>query len=151
MQRARAAMDCSGTPLKTSSQEEQARLSTKLFDLCSAPASQALCLRGRGRAKLKKLCIESGVLLVAACLQQGSDKEQEEEKRKEADEEGGGSPLKPSGQEQHARLSPKCLTLLCLRFAGILPAKQRQSNGQKALYSAWLALLGCLSSARQRQ
>ena len=62
------------------------------------------------------------------------DKEQEEEKPREADEEGGGTSLKPSGQEQHARLSPKFLTLLCLRFAGILPAKQRQSKGQKALY-----------------
>ena len=50
------------------------------------PASQAFCLRGRGRAKLKKLCIEPGVLLLAACLQQGSDKEKEEEKPREQEE-----------------------------------------------------------------
>ena len=55
-------MDCSGVPLKTSSQEEHARLSTILFELCSASASQALCLRGRGRAKLKEFCTQRGTI-----------------------------------------------------------------------------------------
>ena len=55
--------------LKTCNQEEQARLSTKLCELCSASTSQAKCLRGRGRAKLKELCTEPGMLFLAACLQ----------------------------------------------------------------------------------
>ena len=76
-------MDCSGIPLKTSSQEEHARLSTKLFDRCCAPASQALCLRGRGRAKLKELCTQPGLLFLTACLQQGIDKEKETDKPEE--------------------------------------------------------------------
>ena len=99
VQRARADMDGSGIPRKTSSQEEHAMLSTKLFDRCCAPASQALCLRGRGRAKLKELCTQPGLLFLTACLQQGSDKDKEEKKPREADEEGGGTPLKPSGQD----------------------------------------------------
>ena len=47
----------------------------------------------------KKICIEPGVLLLAACLHQGSHKDKEEEKPREADEEGGGTPLKPRGQD----------------------------------------------------
>ena len=137
VQQVAASQSCNGRlrhPAEAKWPRTTCQAQCKAFRACSAPASQAFCLRGRGRAKLKKLCIESGVFLVAACLQQGSDKEQEEEKPREADEEGGGTSLKPSGQEQHARLSPKFLTLLCLRFAGILPAKQRQSKGQKAVY-----------------
>ena len=92
-------METSGTPLKPSGQEQHARLNAKLFELCSVPASQAFCLRGRDRAKLKKLSIEPGVLLLATCLHQGSDKDKEEEKPRDADEEGGGTPLRPSGQD----------------------------------------------------
>jgi hypothetical protein len=62
------------------------------------------------------------VLLLAACLPQGSDKEKDEEKPREADEEEGGTSLKPSGQEKHAKLDAKLLTLLRLRFAGIWQA-----------------------------
>ena len=36
--------------LKTSSHEKHARLNAKLFELCSASASQAKCLRSGGRA-----------------------------------------------------------------------------------------------------
>ena len=79
-------MDCSGIPLKTSSQEEHARLSTKLFELCSASASQALCLRGRGKAKLKELCTQPGLLFLIACFQQGSDKEKETDKPEEQED-----------------------------------------------------------------
>ena len=100
-------MDCSGIPLKTSSQEEHARLSTKLFDRCCAPASQALCLRGRGRAKLKELCTQPGLLFLTACLQQGSDKEKETEKPVEQEDKETEKPVeqeaketeKPVGQE----------------------------------------------------
>ena len=44
------------------------------------------------------------------------------------------TPLKSSGPEQHAKLGAKLLTLLCPRFAGILPARQRHSKAQKALH-----------------
>ncbi len=43
-------------------------------------------MRGRGRAKVKKLCAEPSLLLLAACLQQGSHKEKEEEQPREAQE-----------------------------------------------------------------
>jgi hypothetical protein len=48
--------------------------------------------------------------------------------------DGSGTPLKTSSQEEQTKLNTKLLTLLCLRFAGILPAKQKQSKGQKVLY-----------------
>ena len=64
VQRARAVKDCSGIPLKTSSQEEHARLSTKLKEFSTQP----------------------GLLFLTACFQQGSDKEKETDKPEEQED-----------------------------------------------------------------
>ena len=92
-------MDGSGTPLKPSGHEQHAKLSAKLFELALPPLRRHFACEAETEQSSKKLCIEPGVLLLAACLQQGCDKESEEEKPREADEEGGGTPLKPSGQD----------------------------------------------------
>ena len=52
--------------LKTSSQEEHAKPSAELFELCFVSASQAQCLRIGDRAQLDKFSTRLGVLLLAA-------------------------------------------------------------------------------------
>ena len=116
-------MDCSGIPLKTSSQEEHARLSTKLFDRCCAPASQALCLRGRGRAKLKELCTQPGLLFLTACFQQGSDKEKETDKPEEQEDKETEKQVEQEAKETERPVEQEALVLR----ASASPAKQQLS------------------------
>ena len=114
-------MDCSGIPLKTSSQEEHARLSTKLFELCSASASQALCLRGRGRAKLTELCTQPGLLFLIACFQQGSDKEKETDKPEEQEDKETEKQVEQEAKETERPVDPEA------KVSKDSPAKQQLS------------------------
>ena len=100
-------MDCSGIPLKTSSQEEHARLGTKLFELCSASASQALCLRGKGRANLTELCTQPGLLFLTACFQQGSDKEKETDKPEEQEDKETEKQVEQEAKETERPVEPE--------------------------------------------
>ena len=116
-------MDCSGIPLKTSSQEEHARLSTKLFELCSASASQALCLRGKGRANLTELCTQPGLLFLIACFQQGSDKEKETDKPEEQEDKETEKQVEQEAKETERPVEQEALVLR----ASASPAKQQLS------------------------
>ena len=116
-------MDCSGIPLKTSSQEEHARLSTKLFELCSASASQALCLRGKGRANLTELCTQPGLLFLTACFQQGSDKEKETDKPEEQEDKETEKQVEQEAKETERPVEQEALVLR----ASASPAKQQLS------------------------
>ena len=116
-------MDCSGIPLKTRSQEEHTRLSTKLFDLCSASASQALCLRGKGRAKLTMFCTQPGMLFLTACFQQGSDKEKETDKPEEQEDKETEKQVEQEAKETERPVEQEALVLR----ASASPAKQQLS------------------------
>ena len=94
-------MDCSGIPLKTSSQEEHARLSTKLFELCTQP----------------------GLLFLTACFQQGSDKEKETDKPEEQEDKETEKQVEQEAKETERPVDQEALVLR----ASASPAKQQLS------------------------